>query len=155
MKGVVVTVVIVLVALTVAGFLIFSGNNGQSNLNQNPAPGNNNNQTETPQSNSTGTGSQPQTYDISIKNLAFNPSMLTINVGDTVVWTNEDGATHTVTSDSGSELDSGTLAGKSSGGYYTPPSAGGTYSHTFTTAGTFAYHCNIHPSMMKGTIVVE
>ncbi|HTZ41834.1 MAG TPA: plastocyanin/azurin family copper-binding protein [Candidatus Omnitrophota bacterium] len=31
---------------------------------------------------------------------------------------------------------------------------GGTYSHTFAAAGTYSYHCSIHPSM-KGTIIVQ
>jgi plastocyanin len=31
---------------------------------------------------------------------------------------------------------------------------GGTFSHLFTTTGTFAYHCAIHPSM-TGTVIVS
>jgi plastocyanin len=52
-----------------------------------------------------------------------------------------DSAPHTVTAD-GVSFTSATLAG------------GGTYSHRFTTAGTFAYHCEIHPSM-TGTVIVS
>lgn len=79
---------------------------------------------------------------IDISNYAFVPTPLTINVGDTVTWTNKDSAPHTVTSDSGSELSSGSL------------SNGQTYTHTFTTAGTYNYHCSVH-SMMKGEIIVK
>ena len=86
--------------------------------------------------------SGPQTYDVEIKNFAFSQSTLTIKKGDTVKWTNNDGASHTVVSDSGSEINSGTLA------------PGQSYSHTFNDAGTFAYHCAIHPSM-KAKIIVE
>ncbi|MDO8528533.1 MAG: cupredoxin family copper-binding protein [Nanoarchaeota archaeon] len=78
---------------------------------------------------------------VKISNFAFSPSTLTINVGGKVVWTNMDSAPHTVVSDSGNEISSSSL------------SNGGTYSHTFNTAGTYDYHCSIHPSM-KGTIVV-
>ena len=83
-----------------------------------------------------------KTVNIEISGFAFNPRSIKINKGDTVVWTNMDSVPHTVTSDSGNELDSKTL------------SRGDTYSHTFGTAGTFSYHCNIHLSM-TGTITVE
>lgn len=89
-----------------------------------------------------GTGGA-QTHSVSINNFAFSPASLTINKGDTVVWTNmQSGTPHTVTSDSGSELGSGQL------------STGSSYSHTFNTAGTFAYHCSIHPTM-HGTVIVQ
>jgi len=86
--------------------------------------------------------SGPQTYDVEIKNSAFSQSTLTIKKGDTVKWTNNDGASHTVVSDSGSEINSGTLA------------QGQSFSHIFNDAGTFAYHCGIH-TYMKAKIIVE
>jgi amicyanin len=79
---------------------------------------------------------------VTIKNFAYSPANLTVSVGTVVTWTNEDVAPHTVTSDTGSELNSTNLA------------QGQTYSHTFSTAGTFPYHCTIHPNM-KAQIVVE
>jgi amicyanin len=79
---------------------------------------------------------------VSIQNFAFSPSTLTVKVGTVVTWTNLDSAPHTVVSDSGSELSSDTL------------SNGQTYSHTFSTPGTYTYHCGVHTSM-KGTVVVE
>ena len=85
---------------------------------------------------------QPKTYNADIKNFAYSPSTLTVKKGDTIIWTNQDTTKHTVTSDSGSELDS-ELLGK-----------GETYSHTFSTEGTFAYHCTPHP-YMKAKIIVE
>jgi len=83
-----------------------------------------------------------QAHNIKISEFSFNSQELKIKKGDTVVWTNEDSARHTVTSDSGSELDS-ELFGKSE-----------TYSHTFSEAGTFSYHCSPHPGM-KARIIVE
>jgi amicyanin len=77
-----------------------------------------------------------------IKNFAFSPAEITIKQGDTLVWVNQDAAPHKIESDSGSEINSETL------------SSGQTHSHTFQTAGTYAYHCSIHPSM-KGTVTVE
>jgi plastocyanin len=79
---------------------------------------------------------------VTIKNFAFSPSVLTVSSGTTVTWVNEDSTVHTVTSDSGSELNSGEVP------------SGQSYTHTFNTAGTFSYHCSIHTSM-KAQIVVE
>jgi len=77
-----------------------------------------------------------------IKDFSFDSAEVTVKKGTIVKWTNQDSAPHTVTSDSGSELSSATL------------SNGQSYSHTFAEAGTFEYHCNIHP-MMKAKVVVE
>jgi plastocyanin len=78
---------------------------------------------------------------IDIKGFAFAPATIMVMRGTTVTWTNLDSASHTVSAD-GYEFDSGTLK------------KGDTFSQTFNDAGTFAYHCNFHPSM-TGTIVVE
>ena len=77
---------------------------------------------------------------------AFSPATLTIKTGTTVTWKNTTAVGHTVTSDDGKTFNSGTsnpIAAQS-----------GTFSFTFTTAGTFAYHCEIHP-FMKATIIVQ
>jgi amicyanin len=81
--------------------------------------------------------------DVSIVDFAFNPSTITIQVGDTVTWTNNGAAPHTVTSTTpAGVLGSPTL------------NAGDIYSETFNTAGTYTYMCSIHPAM-TGSIVVE
>jgi plastocyanin len=79
--------------------------------------------------------------DITIKDFSFSPDPLRAKVGDTVTVKNEDGTTHTLTADDGS-VDTGELDGGSSG------------SVTVEKAGTLAYHCEKHPSSMKGTIEV-
>lgn len=84
----------------------------------------------------------PQVHNVEIRNFAFVPAELKIAKGDSVVWKNMDGMSHTVTSDSGSELDSPLL------------SSGMVYSHTFSAAGIYDYHCVPHP-FMKGKIIVE
>ncbi len=81
---------------------------------------------------------QGKIVDISIKNFAFNHTLVTISVGDTVRWTNQDSVTHIV---KGSNFESGSLAQKDA------------YEFTFTKSGTYDYICSIHPSM-KGTITV-
>ncbi len=89
-------------------------------------------------SNSTGSGggnTRPHFKEVSIQGSSFSPSSLTIAAGDTVLWTNRDGIGHTVTSNTGTELDSPLL------------SNGETYQHIFNTNGTFGYHCTVHPGM--------
>ncbi len=82
-----------------------------------------------------------QTVNVSISNFAFVPATITVKVGTRVTWTNRQaGLQHTVTADDGS-FDSGYL------------STGSSFSHVFTKAGTYAYHCAIHP-FMTGTVIV-
>ncbi len=78
--------------------------------------------------------------EVSIANFAFSPDTLTVKAGTTVKWTNNDTTTHTVTADDTS-FDSGNL------------DPGKSFSFTFKQAGTFSYHCSIHPTM-KAKIVV-
>lgn len=78
---------------------------------------------------------------VSIANFAFSASSVTVASGTTIKWTNNDAVTHTVTADDNS-FNSGNIA------------PGGTFSHTFSGAGTYAYHCSIHTTM-KGKVVVN
>ena len=73
----------------------------------------------------------------------FTPNTITVVLGvnSTIVWTNNDGSPHTVTSNGGI-FDSGNMA------------PGQSFSYTFTSTGTFAYHCTYHP-WMTGTVVVK
>jgi len=84
-------------------------------------------------------------HDVSITDdMKFNPEDLTINVGDTVNWTNNDGMGHTANSTDGPDsFDSGNIA------------AGATWSFTFTEAGTYNYKCDYHSSMTASITVVE
>ena len=83
-----------------------------------------------------------RTYNVSIRNFIYTPTLLTINAGETVIWKNWDVVEHTVTSDTGSELDSPVLT------------EGDTYSHTFNTPGTYPYHCTPNPWMI-GKVTVK
>lgn len=80
------------------------------------------------------------THEVQIANYAFAPEDLTITVGDTVTWTNEDSVMHTATSLDGA-FDSGML------------DFGQSFSWTFTQVGTYDYLCTPHP-MMTGRITV-
>lgn len=98
--------------------------------------------TNTTTSNTSGsvnTSGTAQNSNVTIKNFAFSPATITVKAGTTVVWTNEDSATHTVNS---ATFNSGNLG------------TGQTFSQTFSTPGTFNYSCGIHPSM-KGVVIVQ
>jgi plastocyanin len=77
---------------------------------------------------------------VSIVDFAFQPASIEVPAGSTVTWTNAGAATHTATADDGT-FDSGQLK------------PGANFSQTFTTPGTYTYHCEIHPQM-TGTVVV-
>lgn len=79
---------------------------------------------------------------IDIIGTKFSESAVTIRVGTVVTWTNKSDNEHTVTSDDGL-FDSSVSDG------------GGTFSFTFTEAGEFPYHCEIHRSMKGKVIVVK
>ena len=89
---------------------------------------------------------------ISIADYAFSPESVTIASGKTVEWSNNGPSTHTVTSNS-SAWSSATLAPPSGMDPYGGPTGGGTFSYTFTSAGTYVYHCSIHAGM-TGVVVV-
>jgi plastocyanin len=76
-----------------------------------------------------------------LTNTAYSPNPIAIAAGGTITWTNNDTVAHTSTGDDGS-WSSGTIA------------PGANFSRTFASAGTFAYHCTIHPGMV-GTVTVR
>lgn len=82
----------------------------------------------------------PTTGSVAITGNRFTPGSITIAVGGTVTWTNNDTVPHTVTADDGS-FDSGLMR------------RGGTWSKTFTAPGTYTYFCSLHPEM-TATVVV-
>jgi amicyanin len=78
---------------------------------------------------------------VSITNFAFAPAAITVKVGTTVTWTNNDEEPHTVFSGAGG-IKSPVLASHQN-----------TFSFTFSKPGTFDYNCTIHP-FMHGTVTV-
>ena len=100
--------------------------------------------------------SGPAAASVSAVDFRFSPSSTQVSVGSQVVWTNTGQSVHTVTSDAG-QWDSGLISAPGSGGdpYGEGGSTGGSYSRTFTQAGTFMYHCSIHPDMRATVTVTE
>ncbi len=80
------------------------------------------------------------THAVAIKGFAFSPDSLTIKAGDSVTFTNEDGAPHTATAKDKS-WDTGRL------------SRGKSKTITFAKAGNFDYFCRVHPNMTAKLIV--
>jgi plastocyanin len=77
---------------------------------------------------------------VKIVDFAFKPGTLTIAKGTRVKWTNKGAVTHTSTSNKG-VWDSGSIA------------PGDSFSRVFKKAGTFKYHCTIHPTMTAKIVV--
>jgi plastocyanin len=82
----------------------------------------------------------PKMWKVSIEDFYFEPADAAIQPGDTIMWVNEGNTPHTVTSDDG-QFDSEVL------------NPGESFMFTFPEAGTFSYHCEIHPSM-TGSVTV-
>jgi plastocyanin len=83
----------------------------------------------------------PNEVKVDISGFAFNPGSITIKVGQTVTWTNNDSASHNVIADDGS-FSSKTLA------------TGDSFSFTFDKAGSYTYKCGFH-ARMTATVVVQ
>jgi plastocyanin len=72
---------------------------------------------------------------------AYQPNPMTVTIGSTVTWVNNDVTTHTSVAEAGA-WNSGNIA------------PGASFSRMFVTTGTFTYHCSIHPGMV-GTLTVQ
>jgi len=81
-------------------------------------------------------------HQVLMSGYAFSPRTLTITAGDTVTWTNQDQAPHDVETTSGPASVHSPMLSK-----------GGSWSHTFTTPGTYGYVCTVHPDMTAQLVV--
>ena len=91
---------------------------------------------------SPGGGAARAAVQVAIRTLKYSSETIEIKKGETVEWQNDDLTPHTVTSQNGNELNSGSIE----------PDA--TWSHTFSQPGTFPYYCTFHTEM-KGTVIVK
>ena len=78
---------------------------------------------------------------VSIANFAFTPEEITIAPGETVTWTNDDGAPH------GLEYNDGAKG-------VDPLLPGSSFTRRFDRPGTYEYNCSVHP-YMTGRVVVR
>jgi plastocyanin len=86
--------------------------------------------------------------EVSMENIQFDPSEVTVAPGDTITWTNNESVPHDVqkTGGPGPEFSSGPEGGMNEGD---------TFEHTFDEAGTYEYVCRVHAPGMAGTITVR
>ncbi|HJU14531.1 MAG TPA: plastocyanin/azurin family copper-binding protein [Candidatus Nitrosotalea sp.] len=94
---------------------------------------------------SAGAGSGP---NCSQSNNCFDPNVITVAPGTTVEWKNNDKVSHTVTSGSPSDNQTGTVFDSSL------IASGKDFSFTFNNPGTFNYFCQVHP-WMTGQVIVS
>jgi plastocyanin len=85
--------------------------------------------------------SKSRTHTVALRGMKNVPATLTVNVGDTVIWKNEDVVPHTAT-DRGKHFDSGSIE------------PGGSWSYVANRKGTYFYYCAYHPNT-KGKLVVR
>jgi len=103
----------------------------------------------------TGNNPPPQTNpstssSITVSNNFFDPAATTVPVNTKVTWTWDacggDGYGGQSCTSHGIVFDDGAASGAQTQG---------TWSHTFTAAGTYKYHCSVHGTAMSGTVVVQ
>jgi plastocyanin len=82
-----------------------------------------------------------KTHTVTMENMRFQPAVLAVAPGDTIVWINKDLVPHTATSQSGG-FDSNLILASES------------WSYTVQKKGDFAYICTFHPDM-KGMLRVK
>ncbi len=131
-------IAIIIAVIAVGAVVLANKNDNNQTANPAPPPAQ---QTPTSGTNSSSSQSTTGTSKVSISSFAFSPADITIKKGTTVTWTNNDSVPHQPVADSGT------------GPASQPLSNGQSYSFKYDSAGTFAYHCAIHPDM-HGTVTV-
>ena len=133
---------VLVIALSLAGAACSSNSSPAPSSTTTPAT----TPTTTPTTPSTPTTGATTTVSIvqgaaGLTNTACAPNPVNIKVGDSINWVNNDSIVHTSTANAG-QWSSGTMA------------PGSSFKTTFSTAGSFTYHCAIHPGMV-GTVTVQ
>ena len=85
---------------------------------------------------------------------AYNPNPIEVNVGQTVLWTNDDFSFHTVTSGEVGDTNSDRIFDSGLAGPTALASTGKTYEYTFEVLGEYPYFCILHPGMVGKVIVI-
>lgn len=91
----------------------------------------------------------PTAVTVSMQNNQFLPMNITVRVGQTIHWVNDDAELHTVTSGTSSQL--ADMPGQL---FDSQVAAGGSFDYTPNAVGNIPYFCRIHELIMKGTITV-
>ena len=84
---------------------------------------------------------RPKTHTVTIHGMHFVPANMKVNLGDTVIWQNEDIVPHTATS-ARKSFDSGTIE------------PGKSWKYVFKKKGSYSYICVYHPTM-KAELIAQ
>src|SRR2546423_4021476 len=93
--------------------------------------------------------SDSHTTSVDVKEGCMLPTVVRVDAGATITWTNRDEALHTVT---GTDVRSG-RPGAGSWGSLEELAQNQTFSHTFNDAGVYPYYCMLHPGMIGAVVV--
>jgi plastocyanin len=85
-------------------------------------------------------GSKQSSTDVAVADFSFTPKLIDVKPGQTVTWKNQGQTTHNV---------------KGKGFFSNALDPGKEYSFRFSKPGRFSYLCTLHPTLMRGTVVVE
>ncbi len=90
-----------------------------------------------------------QAAKVNISDKGFTPATLKVKKGQNVTWTNTDIEAHHILANNSTD--------SSTPGFDSQDSLNqqATYTYTFNSAGTFNYHDERNPDMLKGTVIVE
>ena len=156
---VIASIILIASLVAVLGIVVLSG--GDSTTSSTVAFAQNVTNTTAKNSTNATTSTTPDKVQVSIvpgasvlTDDAYSPNPVEVTVGQTVVWTNDDTAFHTVTSGSVGAADAGKLFDSGLAGPNALISKGKTFEHTFDTAGEYPYFCTLHPAMV-GTVIVN
>lgn len=150
-KRLAVIVGVIVAILAIGAVVIYTGSNTGNDTASNTANDTSVNEEETAKDSHNQGASQseqstalPQEANaVTISDFAFDPKQITVKVGTTVTWTNQDSVQHNV------KMENGSTDGPSS----ELLAKGESYSYTFKKAGVYNYLCTPHP-YMKGTVTV-
>ncbi len=101
-------------------------------------------------------GQAANTASVTIRGVNYHPYSITVKAGTTVTWTNRDPEPNTVTSNNANIPATTVTASPTAAGAFNsgPIEPGGSWSFTFSTPGTYQYHCLIH-GYMHGEVIVQ
>jgi plastocyanin len=135
MNRIILGAVVIIILIGAVALFIHGNTNSQSKMQNMNMP------SQAQKSSSSAAAKPAGKNAVTIQNFAFSPATVTIKAGQSITWTNEDSIGHSATADSGS-FDTGVL------------SQGQSKTIAFAKAGTYTYHCSVHPNM-KATVIVQ
>jgi plastocyanin len=131
------------VCVGLAAALGACGGGGGSSLSTNPGGTN------------PGGGTPPATNTVTLVNQSFSPNSITVTAGSTVTWKWNDCSGGDGYGGGGATCVTHQIAFDDGSGITSTSQDQGTFGRTFSSKGTFKYHCVIHQSTMTGEVVVQ